>query len=221
MDAAPAFATLLHVLVFVYWLGGDLGAFYASSLLTDPARPVPARATAATVLSNIDMAPRTALILAAPTGLQLAALKGWLALDAVALVVVWAASLVWLALAWAIHLQHAPPGSSMRSVDLGVRWLAMVALVTAAAMLADAPLFLRLKLAILAAAIACGLFIRLTLKPFGPAFATVLATGPTPETDAVLARSIAHARPGVLLIWALLIAAAWLGIATPTSMEIT
>ena len=45
-----AVITLLHVLVFVYWLGGDLGAFYASTILTDKKQPVPVRATAAKVM---------------------------------------------------------------------------------------------------------------------------------------------------------------------------
>ena len=35
-----ALITLLHVLVFVYWLGGDLGAFYTSSYAADQARTV-------------------------------------------------------------------------------------------------------------------------------------------------------------------------------------
>ncbi|WP_206340851.1 hypothetical protein [Marinicauda algicola] len=90
--------TFLHLLVLVYWLGGDLGAFYASFVLTDEARPAGQRLGAAVVVKHVDMAPRMALIFAAPTGLALAVSRGWLALDwgwilaAFALAVIWAAS---------------------------------------------------------------------------------------------------------------------------------
>ena len=38
-----ALLTLLHILIPIYWLGGDLGAFYGSGFLLDPKRTVPER----------------------------------------------------------------------------------------------------------------------------------------------------------------------------------
>jgi hypothetical protein len=40
--------------------------------------------------------------------------------------------------------------------------------------------------------------------------------GATPETDAALARTLGAARPTVMMIWACLLLAAYLGVATPT-----
>ena len=57
-----ALVGLLHVLVFVYWLGGDLGAFYLSRVIGDPARPAAVRIAAAQALGDLDMAPRTAAV---------------------------------------------------------------------------------------------------------------------------------------------------------------
>ncbi|MDX2236825.1 MAG: hypothetical protein NW203_04595 [Hyphomonadaceae bacterium] len=202
--------SFLHVLVFVYWLGGDLGAFAASFALTNDKAAPAARLAAAKLLGDLDMAPRTALILAAPTGLALAEAKGWLALGAPLIAAVWAGSLVWLALAWRIHLKHgAAPWS--RRVDLAIRVAALVALAAAAAM---APIegVLRIKLALLAGAIACGLFIRYALRSFGPALAPLAAGAPTPQSDAAIADALRIARPGVIAIWALISAAAWLGL---------
>ena len=54
--------TLLHLLIPIYWLGGDLGAFYGSRFMIDPARSVPERMMALKILNNIDMAPRTTLM---------------------------------------------------------------------------------------------------------------------------------------------------------------
>jgi hypothetical protein len=75
---AVALLALLHLLIPVYWLGGDLGAFYSSRFMIDPARTVPERMMALKILNNIDMAPRTTLILAFPTGFTLAVAKGWI-----------------------------------------------------------------------------------------------------------------------------------------------
>jgi hypothetical protein len=212
MPIDVAALSFLHLLVFVYWLGGDLGAFYASSIVVDPARSNAARATAAEVLANVDMAPRTALILAAPTGLTLAAAREFLALDWTALAAIWAAAIAWLALAWRLHLSHAPPNAPLRRLDLAIRWLVIAALVAGALVGADLAIHLRAKLILLAAAIALGLLIRVLLGPFGPAFAGIMKDGSSPEREAALATSLGRARVAVTTLWLVIGAAAFLGV---------
>jgi hypothetical protein len=214
-----ATVTLLHVLVLVYWLGGDLGAFYASTVLTDRARPTAARAMAGVMLGHVDMAPRTALIASMPTGVSLIALNGWWPLPVWMVAGVWAGSLLWIALVWWLHLRHVAPGHPLRTLDLALRWIALLKLVWLASGIAvpfgPLPLFLALKLAILAAAIGCGLLIRRMLRPFGPAFGALAAGTAGEAEEAVIGQCLARARPVVLVLWLLLLAAAWLGIAQP------
>jgi hypothetical protein len=112
-----ATATLLHILVFVYWLGGDLGVFYSSTILTDTKTSAQGRIIAAKVLAQVDMAPRTAMILTLPTGLTLADQAGYLSLAIPVLVGAWILGFAWLALAWTIHLKHLPPSSLWRKAD--------------------------------------------------------------------------------------------------------
>ena len=50
MDTA-GWLTLLHILVLVYWLGADLGAFLSASVLADASKPAPARMAAAAYCS--------------------------------------------------------------------------------------------------------------------------------------------------------------------------
>ena len=214
-----AVAALLHVLVFVYWLGGDLGAFYASHLAVDRARPPAARLLAMKVIGDVDMAPRSALILTLPTGLTLAAARGWLSLSPLALAAVWAVALGWLALAWRLHLAQAPPGAPLRTLDLAIRW-AMIAGLSAAGVAAlahlwPAPLFLALKLCLLAAAIAIGLVIRRRLRPLGPALGAFAGGGDTRAAEDTIAHVLAHSRPLVVAIWVLISTAAFLGLAQP------
>jgi hypothetical protein len=211
-----ALATLAHILVFVYWLGGDLGAFYASTILTDDRQPTPARMAAARVLSAIDMAPRTALILAAPTGVLLGVVRGWLDWPWWSVALLIAASLAWLILAWIIHLRHAAAGGLLRRIDLGVRWAAVIAILALATnIVLVSHMFLQIKLACLAGAIVCGLLIRATLAPFSHAFSALARHGPSEDVNATIRTCLARARPFVLLIWALLTIAALTGIAKP------
>jgi hypothetical protein len=216
-----ALFTLLHLLVFVYWLGGDLGAFYTSRFLIRPGVSADRRLMAAKIVGDVDMAPRTALILTLPTGLSLAAAKGWLAMGAPAMAAMWAAALGWLALAWAIHNRHGAAPVTWRRADLTIRWLMLSGLVAGAAWsLSGAeggegfPLFLSLKLLALAGCTGLGLCIRAVLAPLGPALMGL--TGPdAARAEASLAETLSRARPLVMCIWALLVAAAALALFKP------
>jgi hypothetical protein len=218
MDLPTALLTLIHVLIFVYWLGGDLGAFYSSSFLVDPKRTVVERTMALKILNNVDMAPRTALILAFPTGLALAWMKGWMQVSGMVPLVVGVAGLGWLALAWAVHLNH-NGGAGLKKFDMGIRYAMLAGLLGlgVCGVTGDIaiPLFIALKMIILGLCITLGLIVRKQIVPMFVAFREMMATGATPETDAAISGANARARVSVLTLWGLLLVAAFLGIATP------
>jgi hypothetical protein len=209
-----ALFTLLHILIFVYWLGGDLGVFYSSTILTDTKASAAGRIAAAKVLAQVDMAPRTAMILTLPTGLTLADARAWIDLSAAQIAVLWLLGLAWLLVAWVIHVRHLPAAALLRRLDLAIRWALILALLAWAG-LGSVPLFLKLKLVIVAATIGLGLWIRKALGPFGPAFGQMVAGGPTRNTDAVITKSLDQSRPAVITIWILLLVAAFLGLYQP------
>jgi hypothetical protein len=211
-------ALLAHVLVFVYWLGGDLGAFYASTLVIDRNRPLPARIAASQILAAVDMAPRTAMILTLPTGLTLAYLRGWLgeSVPPVALGAVWIIGLGWLALAWILHMRHVPGTSLLARLDFYWRVGLSLALVAIGTMGQIGPLeletFLRLKLILLALAIGCGLGIRIMLRPLGPAMGAIMRGESTPELENAITSLMSRARIFVVTIWIIITSAAALGL---------
>ena len=211
---------LIHVLVFVYWLGGDLGAFYTSRFLTQPDVSPDRRLMAAKIVGDVDMAPRTALILALPTGLMLAESKGWVSLGWGFVAVIVLASLIWLAIAWKLHLQHVPPPQTLKRVDMVIRWAMVLGLggwaVAALASAVTLPLFIALKMLALVGCILLGLFIRSVLTPLGPALAG-LNGHDADVAQASLAQTLNRARPLVSGIWVLLLIAAFLGLWTPTT----
>lgn len=211
--------TLLHLLIPIYWLGGDLGAFYSARFLIDPRRPVNERMMALTILNNIDMAPRTTLILAFPTGFTLAVVKGWLALSHGWLGLVWVLFLAWLALAWAVHLKHGPAGEAYKRADIAIRYGVLIALAAAGLAgvtgLLPLPLFIALKLLVLAACIAIGLIVRVQLVRLFPAIIAMKTGGATPETDATIRLVLGQTTPTVQVIWVLVLVACFLGLGTP------
>jgi len=203
-------ATLLHVLVFVYWLGGDLGAFAASFVVTDDRQPATVRLAAARLLGHVDMAPRSALVLALPTGLSLALARGWLELETWMLAATWGLAALWLLVLWRLHSQTT---SQLRLLDYILRACLLVALLAGA--WAAEPLFLKAKLGLLAMAVITGLAIRQIIAPLGPALAR-LAAGDPSTADPDISRALRRARPLVICIWGMLVAAAWLGISQPS-----
>ena len=210
--------TLLHILVFVYWLGGDLGVFYASTLLTDEKRETAGRLAAGKIVADVDLAPRFCLLLALPTGLALAAVKGWLQIGPVWIAVAFALAFAWIYLVVQLHVRHTGM-EAMKRVDTVLRLVFLAGLIGAGgAGLAGAlalPAFIAWKLLTLAFAVCMGLVVRRALKPFGPAYVSLATKGPDPDTDHSLQAALARARPAVVMIWLSLVAAAWLGLATP------
>lgn len=219
MPIETGLLTLLHVLVFVYWLGGDLGVFYSSTFLTDDKRDTAARLTAGKILADLDLVPRFCLLLTAPTGLALAAAKGWLAIPAIWFVAAFVVAFAWIYIVWRLHVQHNQP-ASLKKIDtvLRVILLALLAASGIAGLIGsiEIPLFIALKFLILAFAISMGLMIRRALGPFGPAYVKLATNGADDETNQIIKAALAKAKPAVVMIWLALILAAWLGIATPT-----
>ena len=213
---------LLHVLLLVYWLGGDIGVFYAAGLVRDPSLSTESRRTALRIMQWVDMIPRYCLVLMTPVGFTLAVLYGVVQLPAVILAVLWLVALVWLANVVAIHhYQGTPRGERLRRIDAVWRVIVVCALVALAVsgFVGRGPVlasWVSAKILVFGLLVFCGLMIRVRGAPIGPALRSVLSSGSTPELEAVIRTTFARTRPFVLLIWAGLVLAAYLGIAKPT-----
>lgn len=222
-------AIILHLLLFVYWLGGDLGVFYASRFVTRPDLSPQARGVATKVMEVVDMSPRICLVLMLPSGVTLMAASdygrdtfgGW------PLVAVWVAALCWLALVIADHRRRPDRlGTLVHRTDLAVRFglvaglLAVAGYTFVAARPFDVttnPDWLAAKVAAYALCIACGLAIRIRVAPFGPAWAELVRTGSSPDVEARIRSSVRGTLPFVYAIWTLVVVAAVLGVVQPGS----
>ena len=212
---------LAHIVLFVYWLGADIGVFYSSRYVADSTLSLEARSTALKIMAWIDEIPRICLVLILPFGLMLAYEAGWWRTSAAGIAGAWILSLGWLAMVLSIHHYRGSAfGAVLRRIDMGFRVVVIAGLggIALASLLAGAPLehpWLAGKLLAFALCVACGLAIRIVAAPFGEGFTRLTREGSTPEIETQIARSLARARPFVVGIWILLLVAAYLGLAKP------
>ena len=210
----------IHILLFVYWLGGDAGVFYSSTFVTNTKLSREARLTAFKIFINLDMLPRYCLALMLTVGGVLAEFIGyehpmWQTVAIVALGPIWV---------WVVHTIHAREGSefgkTLATWDRRFRLFMIFAIIASVAYhWATGPLqpypWLAAKLLIFAFLIFCGFMIRLKIPPFIEGFKVMAASGATPESDQKMIDGMGACRPYVLLIWAGVAISALLGVLKP------
>lgn len=213
---------LIHVLLFVYWLGADLGVFYAARFAADPSLSVETRVTIANIMSFVDMAPRLSVPLIGAVGATLAVMSGALSLSAIGLTVVWFAALVWVGVNLTVYVNRHQSEKVKGLVTFDSVWRSTVLTIVAIAGLAsffgvgvtENP-FLAAKLLIYSGAILMSLVLRVLFRPYRPALARIRAGSGGAEESAIMMRALSQARPAILGIWALTILAAAIGLWQP------
>lgn len=217
----------LHILLFVYWLGADLGVFLAARYVARGDLPLDERLRFLQLLLRVDMGPRTALILMIPVGSTLAARLGVAPAVQPLLSTLWSVSLLWLVIAWWIVLR--PQDRVTPRLTQFDRWL-RIAVVLLFAVLGLLSLFLRTpieapwlatKLLLFAGVVLLGLLLRGVLRDWGRGFEMLrTAAGPAVEAKLRAANRLieaAHRRstPYAVLLWLLVAAIGFLGVTKP------
>lgn len=209
---------LAHVIAFVYWLGGDMGTFYASRFVVNRDISPEARSIALKIMLGCDQGPKISMPLIFPLGLQMASLSGIAIIPAWSIVLVWILALIWTVTVWVLHVsENQDFKAKLTQFDFYFR-IAMVLGIVALAFEGLAigewvqDPWLSYKMLIFAALVVCGLFIRISLRPFVPAFVALMTKGPDGEINETLDRCLGKCRPYVYGIWVGLFANAALGV---------
>ncbi len=207
----------LHLVGFAYWIGGDLGVFHSSYWVANPKHSPEVRIAAAKILFWLDQVPRICMTMMLPSGLQLAWQAGLLGFGVPVMVLIWIACFAWLAMVLYLHLAQ-PSGAKalLTRFDFWFRLVLsifLLALGSAAVFNGafDLPYWVGAKLGIYGALVGLGLIVRIKLKSFGPAFASIAAGRGTAEEDATINQSLGGTRPYVVAIWLGVFASAALG----------
>jgi hypothetical protein len=120
----------LHILMFVFWVGTDMGVFLSCKKSTDPKLSIDARFLLLHMALRIELLPRTMWKAALPLGVMLSQVNGWLSLSDMQLALVWVFSIAW----WGVSMTGAwyydkPIGHTLTKINNAVTTLVGVSLI--------------------------------------------------------------------------------------------
>ena len=210
---------LLHVLLFVYWLGADLAVLYSARYAADPRLSVETRVTISEIMAFVDMFPRMSVPLIGAVGVSLAAVGGYIELPLPIFLVSWLLAAMWVGNGLFIYRHRKSPAATQgpRLFDLYLRSLvaALASIAALAGMLGVGPIvsaMVAVKLLIFAGAILLSLVLRRRFLPFRPALNRIVeGVGGDSDTE-IMQRTLQRTRPIVLGLWGLTVAAAAVGL---------
>ena len=215
-------STLLfvHILLFVFWLGTDVGVFLGCKITERSDLSVETRATVLKLSMVLDRMPRTALALIIPTGLQLAVNLGQLHPADFVLPVVWAVSLIWTAILWAGFLNPETP-TEKKALLINFAMNALMAVLVCGFAIylfvsGDTAIWLTVKILMVGLIFVTGVVLDALFKPAIEAFVAILTQGASPERDSAYSKAIGPVYKAVLTIYVLVLVAAWFGVTKPT-----
>lgn len=210
-----------HILLFVYWLGADLGVLILARAVKRADLSFDQRALLLRMALLIDVTPRIAFVLMFPVGFQLASGLGLVHAGALAHAAVWLFAGAWLALVLAIGRNEGKPlGQRLMQFHLALQGVLAVVFVGlgASSLLGHGPFdgaWLAAKVALFGLIFACAIGIDWEFRPIGPAFHRLATEGSGPEVEAAISGSIDGAIRWVLALYGLLLVIGFLGTTQP------
>jgi hypothetical protein len=221
-DLAYPTLVYVHVLLFVLWLGADVGVFVLGQHFRK--RHVYAldqRLALLKLLVIVDLTPRTAWALMVPVSLSVARLGGWWDVPGALVVAAYLFSAVWLTLVWDAHLHDQTPRAARnRRIEFWLKlvptvfylWLGLGSILTGAPIALS---WLAWKALLFGLIFVAAIMIDISFRPVGPLLGKLVAEGSNDATELPLLRVMNKTRYWVWTVYALLVATSWLGVAKP------
>jgi hypothetical protein len=211
---------LLHIMLFCYWLGGDVGVFYSSNFVVNGDLSRETRLIAARIMLGCDLVPKVCMTLMLTVGGILTEFHGvyhssWQMLLILLL------GPFWLIMVLTIHFKHnAAYIPLLTKFDFYFRWVLVAAIILSTAYAVSVGRlednsWIAIKLLGFAFLVFCGLMIRINLSGFSTTYIKILESEYTQEDNQRMADSLKAVKPWVVTIWVVLVIEAALGIAKP------
>lgn len=218
-DLAYPTLVYVHLLLFVMWLGADVGVF----LLGQHFRKrhlytLDQRIALLKLLVLIDMTPRTAWALMVPLSLSVSAAGGWWEVPGWLIAAAWGIGGLWLWLVWDAHRHDQTPRAARnRRVESWIRyllaafflWLGFESLIEGWPIAAG---WLAWKALLFGLIFVAAIMIDISFKPVGAQLGAVLSQGSSDETEVPLRRTMDRTRLWVWATYLLLVATSYLGV---------
>jgi hypothetical protein len=211
----------IHILLFVYWLGADLGVFLLARVAKVASMSFAERALALKMALVIDTTPRICFALMFPVGLHLCTTGGFVSIARLYLAASWVVAIAWIALLVALgKATGTPRGDQLNRIHLSFQAVALIAIGALGvwSLAGSGPFqggWLALKVTLFAAIFALGIGIDYAFRPVGPAFVRLAQEGSKPDIEAAIGSSVDGAIRYVFCLYALLVVIAFLGVTKP------
>lgn len=211
----------IHLLLFVFWLGTDLGVAILGEHFRRTSYALGERLVILKMLVTTDMGPRTAWALMVPITISMLGAGGYWAVPIWGLALAWLIGGYWLWLVWRAHgLGQDPKATPLKVQEFMLKIaLAIFYLVLGVISLTqNAPLepdWLASKALLFGVIFAAAIMIDVVSKPLGPALGNLIEKGSSDETEAPVMAIMNKTRIWVWLVYALLLVTAFLGNVKP------
>ncbi|QIG53553.1 hypothetical protein G6N82_04780 [Altererythrobacter sp. BO-6] len=219
-----AYPTLVyvHLLLFVLWLGADVGVFVLGQhFRRRETYTLDQRIALLKLLVIIDLTPRTAWALMVPISLTVSYMGGWWDLPLAIVLFGWAIAAVWLWLVFDAHNHDMTPRAARdRKIEGWIRYLlcAGYLFLGAESLLTNHPIepdWLAWKALLFGLIFAAAIMIDVAFKPVGAQLGRLLTEGSSDETEIPLRRTMDRTRIWVWAVYLLLLVTAFLGNVKP------
>lgn len=211
----------LHILLFVFWLGAELGVFVSTALLRNPRLSYDARLSLLNVATITHAVPRICFALILPVGVELTGAINVYPLTPGLQSASWILSGLWLLVIIA-HVRTAgrPVADTFRHVDLFFQAVAGLGFVVYGlnSLATGAPIdetWFASKLFLVGLVFWTTIAVDLCFRPFFAPFAETQKYGATPEREEAIERAANHALMAMGVLFAFLVAIAFIGKVKP------
>ena len=179
----------LHICMFVFWLGTDMGVMICSKKSTDTTLSIPARFQLLEIALVIELLPRVMWVMALPLGIHLSKSLGYIDPSLITLAAMWVFVVAWLIInvGGAANLEK-PWGQQLSKINRFVVASLGVALIIVAisSYLGNGPFeanSIALKVGLYGLINITILGIEIAFFPLGEAFARLAEEGSSPELE--------------------------------------
>ena len=212
----------VHTVLFVYWLGGDLGVYLSAKFVADRNLSLDERFRFMKLLMQCDMGPRTALISLLPVGFQMAWDLGVSPIGGIYLAAIWVAGLLWLGANWWMFFNEQNPlTAKLKGIDMYIRYGVVIGMggLGLLSFINGAPIednWLAAKILLFAGAVVLGVYLRSEIKNLVLGFGMIRAGGDEADKgNDIVSAALDRSKVAALFLWFIVALIAFIGKVKP------
>jgi hypothetical protein len=207
----------VHIILFVFWLGADVGVFVSALYAKNTKYSFETRATILQAGMIIDTLPRICFALMLPVGLHLTNALGMYPFEAWVFAAAWIIGIGWvIVILVAGANQGKPIADTLSKLQFGFQAIMglIFTVIGLNSLATDAPIdqpWFAVKILLFGLVFWCAIAIDLCFRPFVAPFLEIGKFGSTPEREEAVTRAVNNTLVAVSTLYVLIFAIAFIG----------